>query len=190
MFAVKKNYFLIVESIKDINLKNIKKRSKFSVIYRNKNKIEDFDDLFNFRRFCRLKSIKFYVANDEKLALKLHADGIYISAFNTSLKLLSLKKYNFQMIGSAHNFKEISLKLKQGCDQILFSKLFKVSYDEKAPFLGIIKFNSFLRINKNLIPLGGINSKNLNSLRSLNCSGFAILSEIKKKPVNIVNRLF
>ena len=58
MFVVKKNYFLIVESIKDINLKNIKKRGKFSIIYRNKNKIEDFDDLFNFRRFCKLKSIR------------------------------------------------------------------------------------------------------------------------------------
>ena len=138
MFIVKKKYFLIVESIKDIDLKNIKKRGKFSIIYRNKNKIEDFNGLLHFRRLCKLKSIKFYVANNEKLALKLHSDGIYLSAFNNSLKILSLKKFNFQMIGSAHNFKEISLKLKQGCNQILFSKLFRVNYNKKAPFLGVM----------------------------------------------------
>ena len=35
MFILKKKYFLIIESIKDINLKNIKKRNKFIIIYRN-----------------------------------------------------------------------------------------------------------------------------------------------------------
>ena len=29
--------------------------------------------------------------------------------------------------------------------------------------LGLVKFNNFLRLNKNLIPLGGINSQNLNN---------------------------
>ena len=33
-------YFSIIESIKDIDLKNIKKRDKFSIIYRNNNKTE------------------------------------------------------------------------------------------------------------------------------------------------------
>ena len=36
MFILKKKYFLIIESIKDIDLKNIKKRNKFVIIYRNK----------------------------------------------------------------------------------------------------------------------------------------------------------
>ena len=51
------------------------------------------------------------------------------------------------------------MKIKQGCEIILFSKLFLVNYDKKSPFLGVIKFNNFLKINKNLIPLGGINLK-------------------------------
>ena len=41
MFIVKKNYFLLIESIKDINLKNIKKKEKFIIIYRNKKNIEN-----------------------------------------------------------------------------------------------------------------------------------------------------
>ena len=34
MFAFKKKYYLIIESIKDIDLRKIKKRGKFVIIYR------------------------------------------------------------------------------------------------------------------------------------------------------------
>ena len=190
MFIRKNKYFFIIESIKDIDLKNIKKRDKFSIIYRNKNNIEHLSDLLNFRRTCKLKSIKFYVANNAKLAVLLNSDGIYMSAFNKSLKVLSLKKFNFTIIGSAHNLQEITFKKRQGCKTILFSKLFLVNYDKKASCLGIIKFNNYLKINKNLIPLGGISINNLNYLNNVNSKGFALLSEIKKKPANIINRLF
>ena len=190
MFIRKNKYFLIIESIKDIDLENIKKRDKFSIIYRNKKNLEKISDLLNFRRFCKVKSIKFYVANDTKLAVLLNSDGLYISAFNRSLRSLLLKKSNFKLIGSAHNLREISLKIKQGCKIILFSKLFLVDYDKTAPFLGVIKFNNYLKINKNLVPLGGISIDNLNILSSLKCKGIALLSEIKKRPTNIINRLF
>ena len=190
MFILKKKYFLIIESIKDIDLKNIKKRDKFSIIYRNKKNLENISDLLNFRRFCKLKSIRFYVANNTKLAILLNSDGIYMSAFNKSLKPLSLKKPNFNLIGSAHNLKEIALKKTQGCETILLSKLFLVSYDKVAPYLGVVKFNNYLQVNKNLIPLGGITIRNLNNLNNISCKGFALLSELKKKPTNIISRLF
>mgnify|MGYP001230367715 FL=1 len=81
------------------------------------------------------------------------------------------------------------MKTQQGCEKIIFSKLFQVDYDKKASFLGLIKFNNFLRNNKKLIPLGGINSSNLNKLRIIMSEGFALKSEIKKKPT-ISSRLF
>ena len=189
MFVRKNKYFLIIESIKDIDLKNIKKRGKFSIIYRSKNNLENIAKLLNFRRFCRMKSIEFYVANDIRQAVLLGSDGIYISAFNKSLRPLCLKNSNFKLIGSAHNVREISLKKKQGCNIILFSKLFLVSYDKSSPFLGVIKFNNYLRIYENLVPLGGISISNLNNLNNINCKGFALLSEVKKKPA-VISRLF
>ena len=82
------------------------------------------------------------------------------------------------------------MKIKQGCRIILFSKLFLVNYDKKSKFIGVVKFNNLLKNNKNLIPLGGINQNNLNSLKTINSKGFALMSEIKKKPANIINRLF
>ena len=40
MFIFKNKYFFIIESIRDINLKNIKNSNKFCVIYRSKALIE------------------------------------------------------------------------------------------------------------------------------------------------------
>jgi|TARA_Y200000002_G_scaffold305395_1_gene261138 thiamine-phosphate pyrophosphorylase len=190
MFTKKNKYFLLIESIKDIDLKNIKIRNKFLIIYRNNKNIDNLDDLFIFRRKCKLKGVKFYVANNISLAVDLNSDGIYLSSFNKGLRILNYKKKKFEIIGSAHNFKEITLKKKQGCSFILLSKLFIVDYNKSAPHLGIIKFNNYSRYSKKLIPLGGIKQENLNNLKNAFCEGFALLSEIKKKPANIINRLF
>ena len=190
MFIQKKKYYLIIESIKDINLNNIKKRNKFTIIYRNKKKLDKSEDLRKFRKSCKLRSIDFFIANNLYLATKLNSDGIYLSSYNKSFRPLSHKKTSFHIIGSAHSQKEIYMKSRQGCTVILFSKLFLVNYDKKAQFLGVIKFNNFLKISKNLIPLGGINSNNINKLNQIKSRGFALMSEIKKKPANIINRLF
>ena len=119
MFILKKNYFLIIESIKDFDLENIKIRNKFFIIYRNNKNIDKLNDLFRFRQRCKLKAIKFYVANNIRLAIKLKSDGVYLSSFNKDLRFLNYKKPSFRIIGSAHNFREISLKIKQGCSFIL-----------------------------------------------------------------------
>ena len=82
------------------------------------------------------------------------------------------------------------MKKRQGCRFILFSKLFKVDYDKKARVFGAVKFNKYLNyISDKLVPLGGIKINNLNYLKNINCSAFALMSEIKKKPT-ITSRLF
>ena len=191
MFAFKKKYFLLIESIKDINLRNLKKYNKFTIIYRNNKTKENFNQLLKFRKQCKLKLADFYVANDKKLAISLGADGIYLSSYNTNLGSLYLRRRNFKIIGSAHNTKELNIKLLQGCSSVIFSRLFKVSSPLKKGFMGVIKFNLFkLSRRENLVPLGGIRLSNLNKLNLVNSNSFALLSEIKKKPANIINRLF
>ena len=68
MFVIKNKYFLIIENIKDIDLENIKIRNKFFIIYRNNKKKDDLRDLSRFRQLCKSKSIKFFIANNIKLA--------------------------------------------------------------------------------------------------------------------------
>ena len=190
MFAYKNKYYLIIESIKDLNIKNIKRYNKFIVIYRNKSKIEKISDLHKFRKDCKIKQVKFFVANDTNLATLIKADGLYISSYNKSFKNLCFRRKNFSFIGSAHNYREIELKKKQGCEIILVSKLFKVGYDPKSSYMGITKFNKKFLFDKKIIPLGGITICNLNSLKNTNSEGFALLSEVKKKPAKIFSRLF
>ena len=190
MFAFKKKYFLLIESIKDIDLSNIKTTNKFNIIYRNKNNYENIDKLLKFRKICKSKRINFYISNSHKLALLLKADGIYISAHNKDLSLTRFKNSKYKIIGSAHNIKELNLKILQGCSDILFSRLFKTSYTFKPGFLGVIKYNLLSTLKKkNLVPLGGIRLANLNKLKMVKCNSIALLSEIKKKPA-ISSRLF
>ena len=85
MLIYKKKYFLIIESIKDIDLSNIKILKKFIIIYRNNKKVENINKLLEFRKQCKIKNIEFYVSNDIKLMVNLKADGIYISASNFKL---------------------------------------------------------------------------------------------------------
>ena len=191
MFALKKKYFLIIESTKDINLSNKKKVSKFNIIYRNKKENENIEDLHRFRRVCKEKRINFFVSNNIKLASTLKADGIYISAFNKDLRINRFKNSKYKIIGSAHNIKELNIKIMQGCNEILFSRLFKTTYQDKLSYFGIIRYNLFKSkiFKKKLVPLGGIRLSNLNKLQFIKCDSFAILSEIKKKPA-IISRLF
>ena len=189
MFAYKNNYYLYIENTQVLDLNLIKVRNKFTIIYRNIDKKEDLHQLVKFRLKCKQRGIKFFIANDIKLTMKIKADGLYLSAFNKSFigKYRSFCKLD--LIGSAHNYNEIQYKKKQGCSKIILSRLFKTHYKKKRGFMGVIKFNITEKISSiELIPLGGIRIGNLNYLKIVNSRALAIMSEIKKKPA-ITSRL-
>ena len=191
MFSFKKKYFFIIENTKDIELSNLKIYNKFSIIYRYKNQPQRLSKLLKFRRQCNIKKIEFYIANNQKLMRAVKADGLYISAHNKNLNLKKFKNSNIKLIGSAHNISELNIKILQGCNSVIYSRLFETSYEYKKGNLGIIKFNLLkISIKKNLTPLGGIRLSNLNKLNIVNCNSFAISSEVKKKPAIIFSRLF
>ncbi|MDC0418472.1 thiamine phosphate synthase [Pelagibacteraceae bacterium] len=186
MFIIKNNYYLYIENTQSIDLDRYKKNSKISFIYRNNNTESNLHKLKRFKKKCSNKNFKLYIANDFKLAIKCGADGLYLSSYNK--KRCFVKKMD--LIGSAHNFKEINEKQKQGCRTIILSRLFRTSYKNKESFLGNIRFNLIIKKYKTkIIALGGINKFNLIKLNLVFSDGLAILSAVKKKPV-IANRLF
>tara|TARA_A100001035_G_C27444603_1_gene347471 strand:- start:10 stop:528 length:519 start_codon:yes stop_codon:yes gene_type:complete len=152
-----------------------KQNKQTTIIYRNYNsKILDQDFIIKIKKYCKLKKIKFYLSNDIKLAIKLDLDGVYIPSFNRSTKHLafSLKK-NFNIIGSAHNIKEIKIKETQKVNRIFISSLFK----KNKNYLGINKFKLISKLTqKKVVALGGISKENLNKLRLLDNSEFAGIS--------------
>ena len=131
------------------------------------------------------------MSNDLKLALKVRAYGIYIPSFVTTVKkYLILGKNNIQILGSAHNQKEILDKIKQGCRIIFLSPLFKTKKNRKN--LGVIKFNLLAKYKKvNFYALGGITEKNFSKLKQLNIEGFGGISLFQKKTgLKIIGRFF
>ena len=169
---VNKYYF-----INKFDTNNINKLDKQTVIiYRNySSNIKNNEDLIlKIRNHCKKKRIKFYLSNSIKLAIKLNLDGAYIPSFNKNTNHLAYSyKKNFDLIGSAHNLKEIRIKEKQGVKKIFLSSLFK----KNKNFLGINKFKILSNLTrKNVVALGGISKRNLKKLNFLDRSDFAGIS--------------
>jgi thiamine-phosphate pyrophosphorylase len=162
--------------INKFDTNNIDKQDKqTAIIYRNySKKTVDQTLILKIKKYCKKRSIEFYLSNDIKLAIKLNLDGVYIPSFNTSLKHLAYSyKKNFKIIGSAHNLKEIRIKENQNVEKIFLSSLFK----KNKNFLGINKFKLLSKITKkNIVVLGGVSIKNLKKLSLLNQSDFAGIS--------------
>ena len=155
---------------------NIEKQDKQTVIiYRNyTSKKEDEELILKIKKYCKKKKIKLYLSNNVKLAIKLGLDGAYIPSFNKNTKHLSYSyKKRFNIIGSAHNLKEIRIKEKQKVSEIFISSLFK----KNKNFLGINKYKILAKLTKkNVVALGGISRKNKKKLNLLYQSNFAGIS--------------
>ena len=161
--------------INKFDTNNIDKQDKqTTIIYRNySTKIDPFL-ILKIKRYCKKKSIKFYLSNNIRLAIKLNLDGAYIPSFNKSLKHLAYSyKRNFKIVGSAHNLKEIRIKENQNVTKIFLSSLFK----KNKNFLGINKFKLLSKLTKkNIVVLGGISSKNKKKISLLDQTDFAGIS--------------
>ena len=168
---MKKYYF-----INKFETNNIDKQDKQTVIiYRNySSKVTNEELILKIKEYCKKRGIKFYLSNNIKLAIKLDLDGAYIPSFNKQIKHLSYSlKKNFDIVGSAHNLKEIRIKELQKVKKIFLSSLFK----KNKNFLGINKFKLLSKLTiKNVVVLGGISNKNKKKLSLLNQSEFAGIS--------------
>ncbi len=145
------------------------------VIYRDyDSKVLDKELILKLKKYCNKKRIKFYLSNNVKLAIKLDLDGAYIPSFNRSTQHLAFaRKRKFNLIGSAHNIKEIKIKEIQLVSKIFLSSVFK----KNKNFLGINKFKLVSNFTKKkIVALGGISKKNIKKLRLLKSSEFAGIS--------------
>ena len=162
--------------INKFDTNNIDKQDKQTIIIYRNYLLKPIDQslVLKIKRYCKKKSIKFYLSNNIKLAIKLDLDGAYIPAFNKSLKHLAYTyKKNFRIIGSAHNLKEIRIKENQNVKKIFLSSLFK----KNKNFLGINRFKLLSKLTlKNIVVLGGISEKNKKKLSLLNQNDFAGIS--------------
>tara|TARA_A100001011_G_scaffold237663_1_gene245541 strand:+ start:4077 stop:4607 length:531 start_codon:yes stop_codon:yes gene_type:complete len=170
-FLITKYYFI---NKFDSNIINQQDKQTI-IIYRNY-KLKKVNKLLilKLKKFCKEGGKKFYLSNDIKLAIKLDLDGVYLPSFNKNLSHLSYSlKEKFQIVGSAHNLKEIKNKENQKVKRIFLSSLFK----KNKNFLGINRFKLLSNLTKKkIVVLGGISKSNIKQLKLLNFSGFAGIS--------------
>ena len=166
----KKFYF-----INDFRKNNIDKLdNNTGIIYRNYKKKLNIIEVIKIRDYCLTKRIKFYLANNIKIALKLRLNGAYLPSFNKDLRHLCFEvRDSFILLGSAHNVKEIRCKEVQNIKLIFVSSVFKVNKN----YLGIYNFKKLRNLTKRkVIALGGISKVNKKKIRLLNCDGFSGIS--------------
>ena len=165
--------------INKFDTNNIDKQDKKTIIiYRNYlSKKVDETLILKIKNFCKRKQRKFFLSNNIKLALKLKLDGAYIPSFNKTFNHLSYSyNKNFQIIGSAHNLKEIRTKELQMVKKIFISSIFK----KNKNYLGINKFKILDKHTKyKVVALGGISKKNIKKLNLITVSDFAGISYFK-----------
>ena len=150
------------------------------IIYRNYHSKNREIELRKIAKACKKKKIKLYVSNSMKLTLKFKADGLYVPSFNKNKRYNNFEKKNLLIIGSAHNQKEIHEKISQNCKIIFLSPVFPVKKSDT--YLGLHRFNFLTYLNKtNIYALGGISTKNISKLKTLNTKGFGGISFFKKK---------
>ena len=175
-----KKYYFIDRFIKsDIDIQD----NNTIIIYRNYRKNLKIDEIILLRDYCRKKRLKFLLANNIKLSIKLNLDGAYLPSFNKDFSHLTYHyKKSFLLLGSAHNLKEIRNKEKQNVSEVFLSSIFK----NNTNFLGINKYNLLSRLtNKKTIALGGVSKENIRLIELTTSIGFAGISffkTIKKGP--------
>ena len=151
-----------------------------SIIYRNYKKKISNTKIILLKSYCKLHKRDLYIANDIKMAINHKLNGVYIPSFNKKLNLnVSSLPKNFILLGSAHNYQQISIKEAQGCSLIFLAPTFKVI--KKKNYFGVTRFN-LLTLNQKskFVALGGINNFTIKSVGLLRCVGYSGISWIKK----------
>ena len=174
-FFLKKYYFINKFDPKDL----IKLNKNIILIYRNYTSKTDEKVIFNIKQFCKKHRRKLYISNDFKVAIKYNLDGLYLPSFNKDLIPVSyFSRKNFDIVGSAHNIKEINYKNLQGVSKIFISSIFK----RKKTYLGLYNFKKLSKLSTTkVVALGGINERNLKKLKIIGVFGFAAISFFQKK---------
>jgi thiamine-phosphate pyrophosphorylase len=182
-------FFFFSNTLNEIIIKNIIKFKNICIIYKPEKQVSTNDkQISEIKNFCKKNNIYFYIADNYKLAIKYNVDGIFLSSSNKNFIKPNQIKKNFDIIGSAHNTFEYSIKIQQNCRRIMLSPIFFNKKYSINKILNVAKFNLITRNWKSEVcALGGINLNNLKKIRMSKASSVAFISLINspeiKKPI-------
>jgi thiamine-phosphate pyrophosphorylase len=192
--VTKIQFYFFTNNLNEIITKNIIKFKNLCIIYKPEKDIsKNYIQILKIKNFSKKNKVKFYIADDYKLANKFTADGIFLSSTNKSFIRPIQVKNDFNIIGSAHNTFEYWVKNRQNCKEVMLSPVFFNAKYSSNKILGITRFN-LMSINwrLKLCALGGINLDNLRKLKMSKASSIAFISLMNgskiKKPIYFFSR--
>ena len=174
----KLEYYIFIEELNEIIVRNLiklkQKKIKIHIICSEKNY------LFIYK-FSKTNKIPLYFINNLRLAIQFKAKGVFLTASNKSLKNNIKETTKLEVIGSAHNQFEYSIKRSQRCSTIMLSPIFyNIKYSPNK-ILNPIKFNLIsLNWNIKVCALGGINNKNIKLINLTKSKSIGVKSLILK----------
>lgn len=155
--------YYFIDQINKSTISTIFKFRNISLIYMSQNNsFSNIQDLMKIKEFSNKNNLKFYVTDNIQLAIKVKANGIYLTKnYNRMLHNYNYKK-DFLILGSVHNQLEYYRKSIQNCKKIFLSPIFFNKKYSINKILGVIKFKIISKDWKNeAIPLSGINQRNI-----------------------------
>ena len=181
-------YYFFIKNLNQLISKNLEKYKNYALIYNPENKnIFNINEIIEIQKFCKKNSVLFFLIDNFKYAHKYKANGIFISSSNKIVNPGKLDE-KLKILGSVHNQLEYYHKMRQNCETIMFSPIFKTSKYSENKILNITKFNL---ISKNwkikVCALGGITNKNVKKINITKAEAIAGISIIKKNPPTIIN---
>jgi thiamine monophosphate synthase len=174
----KLEYYIFIEELNEIIVSNLIKlkqnKFKIHIIYTKKNYLI-------ISKFSKKNKIPLYFINNFKLAIQYKAEGVFLTSSNKSLKSNIKQTTKLEVIGSAHNQFEYSIKKRQQCSTIMLSPIFyNIKYSHNK-ILSPIKFNLItLNWNIKVCALGGINNKNIKLVNLTKSKSIGVKSLILK----------
>ena len=174
----KLDYYIFIEELNEIIVRNLiklkQKKIKIHIIWTKK-------DYLIISKFSKKNKIPLYFINNLRLAIQYKAEGIFLTASNKSLKSNIKQTTKLEVIGSAHNQFEYSIKKKQRCSTIMLSPVFyNIKYSHNK-ILNPIKFNLItLNWKIKVCALGGINNKNIKLINLTKSKSIGVKSLILK----------
>jgi len=170
--------YRVFHFIERYNPQYLKKLNKnINLIYRNYENKTNLNELIELKNFCKKNKFKIYLSNNYKLAIKLNLNGVYLPSFNKDFIKTIYQKKKFEILGSAHNLKEVRIKEKQRVKYLFLSPIFK----KNNRSLGIYKFmNLSKNTNLKIVALGGINNENIKLLKLIKIKNISSISYIEK----------
>ncbi|CEH35018.1 Thiamine-phosphate synthase [Romboutsia lituseburensis] len=144
---------------------------------------EFLEKAFKLREITRKYNIPFIINDRVDIAIICDADGVHVGQSDIDAKFVRSLIGENKILGvSARNLNEAKKAKEDGADYIGVGAMYSTStkLDAKS-----VSYETVEEIKKILdIPIvliGGINLKNLENLKKLNCDGYAVVSSILKE---------